>query len=227
MKSIEERLYELQDKKYRDFTIKLSPTVDPDTVIGVRLPALRALAKELRSNKAAEEFMAVLPHRFFEENHLHSFLLHDIRDFNEAVREVERFLPYVDNWAVCDSIRVKAFEKYPERLMPYIDKWIASDHTYTVRCGVLCMMTYLLNENFSAEQLEKAAVIQSDEYYINMMRAWYFATALAKQYEATLPFIENDRLDKWTHNKTIQKAVESYRVTDEHKAYLKTLRRKA
>ena len=227
MTEIQKRLFALQDKPYGDFTAKLNPTVDPDTIIGVRLPALRKLAKELRGTEEADGFLHTLPHTYLEENHLHSFLLCDIKDFDTAIVEIERFLPYVDNWAVCDSIRLKAFNKNPERLLPYIDKWLKSTETYTIRCGILNLMNLFLDQRFDPAYPEMVAAVKSDEYYVNMMIAWYFATALAKQYEAAAPYIEQERLDKWTHNKAIRKAVESYRVTDEHKAYLKTLRRKA
>ncbi len=226
MTEIQERLFALQDEKYRVFTAKLNPTFDPDRVIGVRLPELRKLAKELKGTGEAADFIAALPHEYLEEYHLHCFLIGPEKDFDTALAQLERFLPYVDNWAVCDSIRMKAFEKQPQRVLPHIDRWIASGHTYTIRCAIMCLMNYFLNDRFDEQYLEKVAVIRSDEYYVNMMIAWYFATALAKQYDAAVPYIEQDRLDKWTHNKAIQKAIESYRVTDEHKAYLRTLRRK-
>lgn len=227
MTEIQERLFALQDEGYRAFTVKLNPTVAPDSIIGVRLPAIRALAKELRGTQEAAGFLMTLPHIYLEENHLHSFLLCEIRDFDTAVSEIERFLPYVDSWAVCDSIRIKAFKKNPEQLLPHIDRWIADNHTYTIRCGILNLMNLFLDGRFDAAYLEKVAAVRSDEYYVNMMIAWYFATALAKQYEATVPYIENRRLDRWTHNKAIQKAIESYRVSDEQKTYLRTLRQKA
>lgn len=224
MTEIQKRLFALQDTGYRDFTVKLTPSADPESFIGVRLPALRKLAKELKNTPEAADFIKTLPHTYFDEYHLHSFLLCEIRDFDTAVMEIERFLPYVDNWAVCDSIRIKAFGKEPERLLPAIDRWMHSDHTYTIRCGILNLMNLFLDDHFDPAYPEKVAAVRSDEYYVNMMIAWYFATALAKQYEATLPYIEERRLEKWTHNKTIQKAIESYRVSDEHKAYLRTLK---
>lgn len=225
MTEIQKRLFALQDAAYRDFTAKLNPTVDPAAIIGVRLPEIRKLAKELRGSEEAAAFLQSLPHTYLDENHLHSFLLCDIKDFDTAMQEIERFLPYVDNWAVCDSIRINAFRKNPERLLPYIDRWLGSEHTYTIRCGILNLMNLFLDARFDAAYPEKVAAIRSEEYYVNMMIAWYFATALAKQYEAVLPYIEQNRLDRWTHNKAIQKAAESYRVTDEHKAYLKSLKR--
>ena len=224
MTEIQKRLFALQDLEYRSFTVKLIPNVDSDTVIGIRMPALKALAKELKNEPAAADFMAALPHEYFEENNLHAFLINEVKGFENALEKIGLFLPYVDNWATCDSLSPKAFAKEAEKLPPYIDKWLASDHTYTVRFGIKCLMSYFLNDRFDPVYLEKAAAVRSEEYYMRMMTAWYFATALAKQYEAALPYIENRRLEKWTHNKAIRKAVESYRVTDEHKEYLKTLR---
>ena len=224
MTQIQKMLFDLQDAEYREFMVKLIPNVNPDTVIGIRMPALKALAKELKNDPIAADFITRLPHEYFEENNLHAFLLNLTKDFGEAVTEVERLLPFVDNWATCDTLSVKAFAKYPEKLLPYIDKWLGSDSTYTVRFGVKCLMNYFLGDRFDASQADKVAAIRSEEYYINMMRAWYFATALAKQYDAAVRYIEDRRLDKWTHNKAIQKAVESYRVTDEHKNRLRTLR---
>lgn len=224
MTEIQKRLFALQDKAYQAFTAKLNPTVDPETIIGVRLPALRALAKELKNTPEGTAFLQNLPHRYLEENHLHSFLLSAINNFDEGIAAVERFLPYIDNWAVCDSLRVKALAKYPERLLPYLEKWMKSDHTYTIRCGVLNLMNYFLDDRFDDAYPAMVAAIRSEEYYVRMMQAWYFATALAKQYDAVLPYLTGHKLDRWVHNKTIQKAVESYRITAEQKAYLKTLR---
>lgn len=224
MTNIQKRLFAMQDKEYQAFTAKLNPTVDPDTIIGVRLPALRALAKDLRGTQEAKDLLAALPHEYFEENHLHSFLLSHTKDYDEGIAAIERFLPYIDNWAVCDSMRIKAFSKEPERLLPYIEKWLESDRPYTVRCAILNLMNFFLDERFDDRYPAMVAAVHSDEYYVRMMQAWYFATALAKQYDAVLPYLTEQRLDKWVHNKTIQKAVESYRITDEQKAYLKTLK---
>ena len=221
---IQQRLFELQDLKYRDFQCKLMPTVAPETVIGVRTPALRALAKELAGSEEAAEFLKILPHEYYEENNLHGFLIERLKDYGETVAALDAFLPYVDNWATCDLMSPKVFKKHTNELLVKIDEWLASSETYTVRFGVEMLMSFYLDERFSSRYLEKVAEVKSEEYYINMMIAWYFATALAKQYEAALPYIERRRLDKWTHNKTIQKAVESYRITDEQKAYLKTLK---
>ena len=224
MTEIQKRLFAMQDKEYQAFTVKLNPAVDPVTIIGVRIPALRALSKELKDSDEAREFLRVLPHEYFEENHLHSFLLSFIKDFDEGLREIERFLPFVDNWAVCDSMRIKAFKKSPEKLLPSIDKWLKSTHTYTIRYGILCLMNYFLDDRFDVKYPDMVAAVHSEEYYVRMMQAWYFATALAKQYDAVLPYLTEHRLDQWVHNKTIQKACESYRITDEHKAYLRTLK---
>ena len=224
MTNIQKKLFELQDKEYGAFTAKLNPTVDPDTIIGVRLPALRALAKELKGTDEAKTFLKTLPHAYLEENHLHSFLISYIKDFDEALTQAELFLPYIDNWAVCDSLRVKAFGKQPEKLMPHIECWLKSGHTYTVRSAILCLMNEFLDARFDTKYPDMVASVRSEEYYVRMMQAWYFATALAKQYDAALPYLTERRLEKWTHNKTIQKAIESYRVTDEQKAYLRTLK---
>lgn len=224
MTEIQKRLFALQDKGYREGSIKLNPSVDPDTIIGIRIPALRALAKELKGTDAAAAFIAALPHQYFEEYSLHTFLIGYIKDFDEAIVQTERLLPWLNSWALTDSMRIKAFDKDPARLLPTIDKWLGSGDTYTIRYGILCLMNYFLDARFDPCYLKKVAAVRSDEYYVNMMIAWYFATALAKQYEAALPYIENRRLDQWTHNKAIQKAIESYRVTDEHKRYLRTLR---
>ena len=226
MTEIQKRLFALQDTEYRAFTIKLNPSVDPDAVIGIRIPALRALAKELKGTAQAADFLAALPHRFLEEYSLHSFLLSYVKDFDEAVREAERLLPYLNSWALTDSMRIKAFDRNPERLLTHIDRWLCSDHAYTVRYGILCLMNLFLDERFDPAYCDKVAAVRSDEYYVNMMIAWYFATALAKQYDAALPCLEQQRLDIWTHNKAIRKAIESYRVSDAHKAYLRTLTRR-
>ena len=192
----------------------------------MRTPELRKLAKQLGKDERISEFLNDLPHRYFDENQLHAFLVSDIKDFPKGMAEVNRFLPYVDNWATCDQMSPKVFKKHRPELLEQIKVWLISDHTYTVRFALGMLMQHFLDENFDPAYLEMAASIRSDAYYINMMTAWYFATALAKQYEAALPYLEKERLDKWTHNKTIQKAVESYRITDEQKAYLKELRKR-
>ena len=217
-------LFALQDKAYADFQSKLLPTVPRETVIGVRTPDLRKLAKQLSRTPAAQEFLLSLPHRYFDENQLHAFILSEEKDFGTCLAELERFLPFVDNWATCDQLSPRCFKKYAAELLPHIRKWMKSTHTYTIRFGICSLMRYYLDEAFLTEYLQWVASIKSDEYYIRMMQAWFFATALAKQWDATLPYIGQYRLEKDTHNKTIQKAVESFRITDEQKALLKTLR---
>ncbi len=219
---LRERLFSLQDEKYRDFQRKLIPNIPGESIIGVRTPELKKLAKEMSGG--AEEFLAQLPHRYFEENQLHAFLISGMKDFGECIRRLEEFLPYVDNWATCDQMSVKAFKKHTGELIEHIRRWISSGRTYTVRFGIGCLLSFYLDGEFREEYLEMAAGVRSEEYYVNMMTAWYFATALAKQYDSALPYIENRRLDEWTHRKAIQKALESYRVTDEQKEYLRTLK---
>lgn len=223
---IEGRLFELKDPGYRDFHSRLMPTIDKETIIGVRTPQLRKLAKELRKMPEAAEFLKKLPHKYYEENNLHGFLIEAIRDYEECIQAVNAFLPYVDNWATCDMMAPKVFGRHLDELLPQVKAWIASGETYTVRFGIETLMRLYLDEHFSIEYAELVAGIRSEEYYVKMMVAWYFATALAKQYEAVLPFLERQSLERWTHNKTIQKAVESYRITDEQKAYLRTLKMK-
>ena len=208
IEEVQKQLFELQDVNYRDFHAKLLPTMEKKKLIGVRTPALRAFAKQFGKKEEAKEFLKVLPHQYYEENNLHGLLIEQIKDYEKCLREIQHFLPYIDNWATCDMLAVK----------------VESEHTYPIRFGISMLMRYYLDEKFQIEYAEKVAEVCSEEYYVNMMRAWYFATALAKQYEQVLPFIEEKRLDVWTHNKTIQKAIESYRITPEQKAYLKTLK---
>ena len=218
------QLFALQDKAYADFQSKLFPTVSRETVIGVRTPDLRKMAKQVCKTPTAQEFLHSLPHRYFDENQLHAFILSKEKDFDRCLEELEQFLPYVDNWATCDQLSPRCFKKQTTELLPYIRKWMKSTHTYTKRFGMGMLMRYYLDGEFKPEFLEWVASIKSDEYYIRMMQAWFFATALAKQWEATLPYIEQHRLHPWTHNKSIRKAIESYRITDEQKALLKTLK---
>ena len=222
--SIRETLFSLRDEKFAAFQARLIPNVAPERIIGVRTPALRKLAKTLRGSGEAEEFLKALPHDFFEENNLHAFLLCEMKDFDACVQAVEDFLPYVDNWATCDQMSPGVFRKNKQALLPYIRCWIASERVYTRRFGTGMLMSHFLDEDFREEYLRLVSDKRSEEYYVNMMIAWYFATALAKQYEAALPYLENRRLDPWVHNKTIQKAVESFRVSDEHKACLRALK---
>ena len=223
-KEIRDELFNLQDPKYRDFQGKLIPSQKGVSMIGVRTPELRRLAKMFAGREEISEFLDDLPHQYFDENQLHAFIISGIKDYEKCVREVVRFLPYVDNWATCDQMSPKVFGKHRKEVAELAGVWIRSDHTYTVRFGIKMLMEHFLNEDFDLMYPEMVARVRSEEYYIRMMAAWYFATALAKQYDAVLPFIENRRLDPWTHNKTIQKAVESYRVTPEHKEYLKSLK---
>lgn len=224
---IRKELKKLQDNGYREMQVTIIPTLEADSIIGVRTPALRQLAKEFAKREDISEFLSDLPHKFFEENQLHAFILSGMKDAESCIRLVDEFLPYVDNWATCDQMSPKVFKKHKQLLLEYVDKWIRSEHTYVKRFAIGMLMEHFLDEDFKTSYLTKVSKIRSEEYYVNMMIAWYFATALAKQYEDTLPFIEKQKLDKWTHNKSIQKAVESYRITPEQKEYLKTLKRKA
>ena len=217
-------LFRLQDKKYAAFQAKVIPTADAESIIGVRTPELRSLAKRIFKDEDTALFLECLPHQYFDENQLHAFVISLEKDFYKCIAEVEAFLPFIDNWATCDQLSPKAFKKEPEKLLPYIDTWIRSDKVYTVRFAIGMLMEHFLGERFHPKYADMAAAVRSDEYYINMMVAWYFATALAKQYSSILPYIEGKKLDDWTHNKTIQKCVESNRISAEQKAYLKTLK---
>ncbi len=216
-------LYRLQDTAYADFQAKLIPNLPREAFIGVRTPDLRKLAKRLAKEDCGV-FLADLPHPTFDENQLHAFLLAEEKDFDACLRQVEAFLLFVDNWATCDQLSPKVFRKEPERLLPAIEGWLASGRTYTVRFGMGMLMQHFLDERFEARFPAMVAAVQSEEYYINMMIAWYFATALAKQWDAVLPYLTERRLPEWVHRKTIQKAVESYRIPEERKAFLKGLR---
>lgn len=226
IENIQNDLFALQDLKYRDFQCKLMPSVAPEAVIGVRTPELRKYAKSIAKSEQAVAFLAVLPHKYYEENNLHCFLIEQIKDFDDCVRKINKFLPYVDNWSTCDTMRPKCFAKNPEKLLKEVDKWLCSSHTYTIRFGIGMLMSFYLDDKFEERFLKKVAEIESEEYYVNMMIAWYFATALAKQWESTIVYLEKKRLPQWVHNKTIQKAVESYRITDDQKIYLREMRRK-
>ena len=221
---IKNRLFELRDEKYADFQGKLIPTVDRESIIGVRTPELRKLAKELSGRGDIGEFLSALPHRYFDENQLHAFVISEIKDYEKCAEEVRRFLPFVDNWATCDQLSPKCFKKHRKELIGEIGGWLESKNTYTVRFGIGMLMQHFLDSDFKPEYPAAVSRLRSDEYYINMMIAWYFATALAKQYETALPYIENRALDPWTHNKAIQKAVESRRITPGQKEYLKSLK---
>lgn len=224
MQIILDLLEERKDAAYGDFQKKLIPSIPPESVIGVRTPELRKLAKQIMKEEYREDFLKELPHTFFEENQLHGFLISEMKDFEECLAALEEFLPYIDNWATCDQTSPKIFKKRAEELLPYIRKWLASEHTYTVRFAIGMLMQHFLEERFQAEYVNLVAGIRSEEYYINMEIAWYMATALAKQWDSTVPYLEKRKMDKWVHNKTIQKARESYRITAEQKEYLKGLK---
>lgn len=224
LNEIRAELFKMQDMDYRDFNSKLIPTVDKESMIGIRTPDLRKYAKQLGKSSDVIEFLQTLPHKYFDENQLHAFIISEIKDFKYCIDEINRFLPYIDNWATCDQLSPKVFKKYHNELFEYIKDWLKSDKVYTLRFGIGMLMEHFLDEDFDILYPETVSKIRSGEYYINMMIAWYFATALAKQYESIIPFIENNSLDIWTHNKAIQKSIESYRITDEQKAYLRGLK---
>lgn len=224
MEEIQKHLFELQDIKYRDFHSRLMPDTDKETIIGIRVPMLRKYAKSIAGTELSEKFIKELPHHYYEENNLHMMLITRINDYDRCISEIERFLPYIDNWATCDFPAPKCFENHKEELLPVIKRWIASGETYTIRYGIGMLMRLYLDADFDPEYVKLVAEVKSDEYYVNMMIAWYMATALAKQWDAVIPYIEEHRMSDWVHRKTIQKAVESYRITDEQKRYLKGYR---
>ena len=224
LNEIRAELFKIQDMDYRDFNSKLIPTVDKESMIGIRTPDLRKYAKQLGKSSDAIEFLQTLPHKYFDENQLHAFIISEIKDFKKCIAEINRFLPYIDNWATCDQLSPKIFKKHHSELFEYIKDWLKSDKVYTLRFGIGMLMEHFLDEDFDILYPETVSKIRSGEYYINMMIAWYFATALAKQYESIIPFIENRSLDIWTHNKAIQKALESYRISTEQKTYLRELK---
>ena len=221
---IRNELFSMQDKEYGIFQSKLIPTVDASFFIGVRTPQLRAFAKKLVKQEGIDEFLSALPHEYFDEYQLHAFVISEMKDYDRCINEVNTFLPYVDNWATCDQMSPKIFKKHKEELLVHIYEWLDSKETYTVRFAIGMLMEHFLDEDFDVKYAEAVSKIRSEEYYVNMMTAWYFATALAKQYDAIIPFIEKKRLDKWTHNKAIQKSIESRRISDEQKEYLRSLK---
>lgn len=223
MKTVEKLLFGLRDPEYAAFQAKLTPSVDKELFIGVRVPEVRKLAKQLKNDPIASEFIHELPHKYYDENMLHGLLVSEIKDYEKAVEETERFLPYVDNWAVCDIMSPKVFRKHKTELLGKIREWANARETYKIRFGIEMLMSHYLDDAFKPEYIEIPAAVHSEEYYVNMMIAWFFATALAKQWDAAIPYLEQGRLDEWVHKKTIQKARESYRITDEQKSYLKTL----
>ena len=224
MTDLQQQLFALQDKTYREFHSKLMPDTDKETVIGIRIPVLRKFAREFARRLEAREFLQQLPHQYYEENNLHMMLIIAEKDYEKCLAEVERFVPYIDNWATCDMPAPKCFAKHKQELLPKVEEWIASEETYTIRYGIDLLMALYLDEDFRPEYLKLAASVTSEEYYVKMVIAWYFATALAKQWDSTIPYIEQRRLSDWVHRKTIQKAVESYRITKEQKDYLRTLK---
>ena len=224
IEEIRKELLGFSDEKYRDFQAKLIPTVEKDTIIGVRTPELRALAKNLVKRDDVEVFLSELPHKYFEENQLHAFIISEMKDYEQCLLKLDTFLPYVDNWATCDQMSPKIFKKYRDELLVYIKKWIKSEDTYSVRFAVKMLMEHFLEESYNISYPETVAALRSEDYYVNMMIAWYFATALSKQYESVLLFIEEKRLPAWTHNKAIQKSIESYRISKEQKDFLRSLK---
>ena len=221
---ITKRLFELQDEKYADFQAKLTPGIPRESFIGVRVPQVRTLAKSYYKDLESADFLQELPHQYYDENMLHGLVLSEMKDFEACVKAVDAFLPYVDNWAVCDIMSPKGIRKHKEELLPVIKRWVASDQVYTCRFGIEMLMSHYLDQDYKPEYLEIVAAVRSEEYYVNMMIAWFFATALAKQWDTVIPYIEENRLEPWVHNKTIQKARESYRITPEQKEYLKGLK---
>ena len=224
MTPIQEKLFELQDLKYRDFHSKLMPTVCKDKIIGVRVPQLRKFAKELNKSELKADFLKTLPHEYYEEDNLHAFLIEQIKDFDECISALDNFLLFIDNWATCDMMTPKILGENPDLLYDKIKEWAKSEHTYTVRFAVVTLMKFFMNERLDEKHLTLLLSIKSDEYYINMAIAWYLATALSSRWDLVIPYIENKKFDKWLHNKAIQKAIESYRITKKQKEYLKTLK---
>ena len=224
--NIKEELIKISDKEYASFVSRLTPNVDPALFLGVRIPNCRSLAKKVSNTQDAFDFLNELPHRFYDENILHALLINEIKDYDELISCLDKFLPFIDNWAVNDIIKPKAIKKHMDEFIIKIKEWISCDKPYHKRFCVSMLMTYYLDDYFSEEYLDLASAIKSDEYYVKMMVAWFFATSLSKKYDETIKYIENNCLEKWTHNKTIQKAIESYRITDGQKEYLRTLKRK-
>lgn len=222
--TIREKLFEYRDPKNAAFQAKLTPGIPPETFLGVRVPKLRLIEKQFRNTEESKGFLNTLPHEYYDENILHSVFISNLKDYDQVLDALEVFLPYVDNWAVCDTLRPIVFKKQKVNLLDKIKEWIASEKTYTCRFGIDMLMTFYLDDDFQEEYLALVADVHSEEYYVKMMIAWFFATALAKQWDSTIPYIDNRMLDKWVHNKTIQKACESYRITDEQKTYLRTLK---
>ncbi len=226
MSIILDDLFKMQDKEYRNFQVKLIPSYNINSIIGVRTPKLKSYAKELIKNNNYLDFLDNLPHKYFDENQLHAFIISELKSYDECILYINKFLPYIDNWATCDQLSPKIFKKHTDKLLEQIKIWIKSNDTYTIRFGIGMLMKYYLDDNFKPEYLKWVSSIKSNEYYVNMMIAWYFATALAKQYDEVIPYIKDNKLSIWVHNRTIQKAIESYRITDIQKEYLRSLKRK-
>lgn len=224
MNNLQKELLNISDAEYAAFQAKLTPSVDPQLFLGVRVPVLRKFAKEYIKNKDALSFLDALPHKYYDENMLHALLISEMKDFDQIISYLNKFLPFVDNWAVCDIMSPKALKKNKTKLIENIEKWIKSKETYTSRFAIEMLMSFYLDDDFKESYLQYVADVRSSEYYLNMMIAWFFATALTKQWDATIPYIEKQMLDKWTHNKTIRKALESYRITEAQKEYLKKLK---
>lgn len=224
---IRERLFSLRDEKYAEFTSGLIPTLAKEKFIGVRTPLLRSLAREIYRSGDYRDFLSELPHKYYEEDNLHGFIICQMKDIGECISELRRFIPFTDNWATNDCTRPPVLKKHPEKTLALATEYLKSEEVYTVRYGIGLLLSYFLDEHFDEGHLKAVSEIRSDEYYVNMMIAWYFATALAKQYESTLPYIENRTLSPWVHNKTIQKALESYRVSQDRKLFLKALKIKS
>lgn len=224
MNTLRRQLFDLQDLKYREFHSKLMPGIAKETIIGIRMPVLRNFVKEFRKTEDAKRFLAELPHQYYEENNIHMMLIAQIRDYETCIAEINRFLPYINNWATCDLPQPKCFGAHKKELLQEVHKWITSNETYTIRYGIGTLMRFYLDEDFDPFYVALVAQVKSEEYYVNMMIAWYLATALAKQWESVIPYLEQRKLPEWVHRKTIQKAVESYRITPEQKVYLKSLR---
>ena len=225
MNNLEKKLFKLQDKKFRDFNVKLVNNIDPDTIIGIKTPELKTIAKDLYQNNNYHNFLYDLPHKYFEENQIHAFIISLMKDYDEAMDELEKFLPYIDNWATCDQLKVKCFSKHKDDLLKHINKWLKNKHSYTIRFGIKALMDYYLDEDYDSKYPEMVRKVKSDDYYVKMMQAWYYATALAKQKDDIIIYLQDNKLDDWVHNKTIQKAIESNRISDKDKEYLKTCRK--
>jgi 3-methyladenine DNA glycosylase AlkD len=226
MNKILSDLYSFQDTQYRDFNSKLIPNIQKENIIGVRVPVLRKYEKEIKNSLLATEFLNSLPHKYLEENILHALLIENVKTYDETIEVLNNFLPFVDNWAVCDIMSIKIFKKHTNILPEQLNKWLEDTHPYTIRFAIKMYMTYFLDENFDVSYMTKISKIHSEDYYVNMMIAWYFATALTKQYDTAIKFIENKKLPLWVHNKTIQKAIESFRIPPQQKEYLKVLKQK-